>query len=140
MLFRSRLEQLLEPHESAAAPAERGDVHRELMQALHTLPAEQRAALVLVDMQAYPVAEAARILEVPAGTVKSRCARGRARLLPLLAHLRGEERGEDRSEDRGEGMGKEGSSGGRNRTQKPSVPEASGPRDTDAVKDGGGRA
>jgi RNA polymerase sigma-70 factor (ECF subfamily) len=83
-----RLEQLLEPHESASAPAERNDVHRELFQALATLPADQRAALVLVDMQGYPVAEAARILDVPAGTVKSRCARGRARLLPLLTHLR----------------------------------------------------
>lgn len=77
-----RLEQLLEPHESAEAPAERQDLHRELLVALGTLPAEQRAALVLVDMQGYPVAEAARILEVPTGTVKSRCARGRARLAP----------------------------------------------------------
>jgi RNA polymerase sigma-70 factor (ECF subfamily) len=52
--------------------------------ALATLPAEQRAALVLVDMYGYPVDEVAAILECPAGTVKSRCARGRARLLPLL--------------------------------------------------------
>ena len=29
-----RLEQLLEPHESAAAPAERNDLHRELLAAL----------------------------------------------------------------------------------------------------------
>lgn len=56
--------------------------------ALGTLPAEQRAALVLVDVQGYPVEEAARILGVPPGTVKSRCSRGRARLVPLLAHLR----------------------------------------------------
>src|SRR5690349_22630284 len=45
-----RLEQLLEPHESAAAPAERNDLHRELIGALGTLPADQRAALVLVGM------------------------------------------------------------------------------------------
>lgn len=77
-----RLEQLLEPHESAEAPAERQDLHRELLAALEKLPADQRAALVLVDMQGYPVAEAARVLDVPTGTVKSRCARGRARLLP----------------------------------------------------------
>jgi RNA polymerase sigma-70 factor (ECF subfamily) len=123
-----RLEQLLEPHESAAAPAERGDLLRELVQALGTLPAEQRAALVLVDMQGYPVAEAARILDIPTGTVKSRCARGRARLLPMLTHLRAED-GDDPDPDRR-----------RNRTQGPSVPPAAGPRDTNAVKGGGGRA
>jgi len=42
---------------------------------------------VLVDMEGYPVQEAARILEVPPGTIKSRCARGRARLAVLLADL-----------------------------------------------------
>ncbi|SOD63760.1 RNA polymerase, sigma subunit, ECF family [Streptomyces zhaozhouensis] len=82
-----RLEDLLEPHESAEAPAERQDLRRQLNSALSALPLEQRAALVLVDMQGYPVAEAARILETPVGTIKSRCARGRARLLPLLRHL-----------------------------------------------------
>ncbi|CAM5712480.1 RNA polymerase sigma factor SigM OS=Streptomyces fumanus OX=67302 GN=GCM10018772_12660 PE=3 SV=1 [Streptomyces fumanus] len=70
------------------APAERHDLRRQLVAALGTLPPDQRAALVLVDMQGYPVAEAARILDVPTGTVKSRCSRGRARLLPLLTHLR----------------------------------------------------
>src|SRR6516225_341743 len=57
--------------------------------ALRMLPLEQRAALVLVDMLGYPVAEVATILGVSQGTVKSRCARGRARLLPYLSHLRG---------------------------------------------------
>ena len=55
--------------------------------ALEQLPPEQRAALVLVDMEGYPVVEAAAILEVPTGTVKSRCSRGRARLAVLLADL-----------------------------------------------------
>ncbi|MEV8307693.1 RNA polymerase sigma factor SigM [Streptomyces flavidovirens] len=133
-----RLDQLLEPHESAEAPAERQDLHRELIAALATLPPEQRAALVLVDMQGYPVAEAARVLDVPTGTVKSRCARGRARLLPLLTHLR---TGGGDSED---------VSGGRNRTPGTSVPPASGPKNAGprdagpsgsaAVKGGGGRA
>ncbi|HET7385122.1 MAG TPA: RNA polymerase sigma factor SigM [Nocardioidaceae bacterium] len=53
--------------------------------ALATLPEDQRAALVLVDMEGYSVAEAAAILECAEGTVKSRCSRGRARLAPLLA-------------------------------------------------------
>lgn len=136
-----RLEQLLEPHESASAPAERNDLHRELIAALSTLPADQRAALVLVDMQGYPVAEAARVLDVPTGTVKSRCARGRARLLPLLTHLRTESTGDEGAKKSGEG---------RNRTQGTSVPPAAGPHDAGprdagpsdsaAVKGGGGRA
>jgi RNA polymerase sigma-70 factor (ECF subfamily) len=134
-----RLEQLLEPHESASAPAERNDLHRQLLEALGTLPPDQRAALVLVDMQGYPVAEAARILDVPTGTVKSRCARGRARLLPLLTHLRPERAGDGK--ERG---------AGRNRAQGTSVPPAAGPRDAGpndagpsdsaAAKGGGGRA
>ncbi|MFH0517436.1 RNA polymerase sigma factor SigM [Streptomyces sp. M41] len=142
-----RLEQLLEPHESASAPAERNDLHRQLLEALGTLPADQRAALVLVDMQGYPVAEAARILDVPTGTIKSRCARGRARLLPLLTHLRPGGAGEGKEDGRR-----------RNRTQETSVPPAAGPSATDqasgqgtdppdtgpsdstAVKGGGGRA
>jgi RNA polymerase sigma-70 factor, ECF subfamily len=64
------------------------DTAADVEAALATLPADQRAAIVLVDIEGYPVAEAATILEVPAGTVKSRCARGRVKLVPLLAHLR----------------------------------------------------
>ncbi len=69
-------------------PAERLAERTAVLEALRTLPEEQRHALVLVDMEGYPVAEAARMLGCPEGTVKSRCARGRARLLPLLAWLR----------------------------------------------------
>lgn len=71
------------------------DTSLDVLAALRTLPAEQRAALVLVDMLGYPVADAADVLGVASGTVKSRCARGRARLLPLLAHLRGPLAGHD---------------------------------------------
>lgn len=55
--------------------------------ALAQLNPDQRAALVLVDMEGYSVDETAVILGCPPGTVKSRCARGRARLVPLLAEL-----------------------------------------------------
>jgi len=72
----------------AADPTDDADVSMDVAAALATLPTDQRAALVLVDLQGYPVDEAAKILGVPTGTVKSRCARGRARLLPLLSHLR----------------------------------------------------
>lgn len=52
--------------------------------ALAGLPEHQRAALVLVDLQDMPVAEAAFVLGVPEGTVKSRCARGRVALAEVL--------------------------------------------------------
>jgi RNA polymerase sigma-70 factor, ECF subfamily len=57
--------------------------------ALRVLPPPQRAALVLVDMLGFSVIDAAEILGVSPGTVKSRCARSRARLVPYLDHLRG---------------------------------------------------
>jgi RNA polymerase sigma-70 factor, ECF subfamily len=64
------------------------EVSMEVSAALKLLPADQRAALVLVDMMGYSVEDAAQVLEVPSGTVKSRCARGRAKLAPILSHLR----------------------------------------------------
>ncbi|OBH19361.1 RNA polymerase sigma factor SigM [Mycolicibacter sinensis] len=57
----------------------------EVHAALRRLPAAQRAAVVTVDMHGYSVADAARALGVAQGTVKSRCARGRARLAVLLS-------------------------------------------------------
>jgi RNA polymerase sigma-70 factor (ECF subfamily) len=58
-------------------------VHRALLR----LPVEQRAAVVAVDMQGYSIAETARLLGVAEGTVKSRCARARARLATSLGYL-----------------------------------------------------
>lgn len=59
----------------------------EILAALRELPTEQAAAIVLVDVEGYPVADVAEMLDVPTGTVKSRCARGRARLAERLDHL-----------------------------------------------------
>jgi RNA polymerase sigma-70 factor (ECF subfamily) len=71
-----------------AAPVADHDTLLAVRQALGQLPVEQRAALVLVDLQGYAVSEAAAILDIAEGTVKSRCARGRARLAVLLGYLR----------------------------------------------------
>jgi RNA polymerase sigma-70 factor (ECF subfamily) len=71
-----------------ADPTALHEVALDVTAALRQLPAEQRAALILVDMMGYGVDEAARVLDVPTGTIKSRCARGRAKLAPLLGHLR----------------------------------------------------
>jgi RNA polymerase sigma-70 factor (ECF subfamily) len=70
------------------APAPDRDTALVVRAALAQLPLDQRAALVLVDLQGYPVADAARVLGVAEGTIKSRCARGRARLAVVLGHLR----------------------------------------------------
>jgi RNA polymerase sigma-70 factor (ECF subfamily) len=76
------------PGGAAADPTAASDTALDVGAALRLLPAEQRAALVLVDMLGYSVAAAADVLGVSPGTVKSRCSRGRARLLPHLTHLR----------------------------------------------------
>jgi RNA polymerase sigma-70 factor (ECF subfamily) len=70
------------------APAPDRDTAMVVRAALAQLPLEQRVSLVLVDLYGYAVAEAAAMLGVAEGTVKSRCARGRARLAILLGHLR----------------------------------------------------
>jgi RNA polymerase sigma-70 factor (ECF subfamily) len=68
-------------------PTASTDTTLDVQAALSTLVPGQRAALVLVDMLGYSIADAAQVLGVSEGTVKSRAARGRARLLPQLAHL-----------------------------------------------------
>lgn len=68
-------------------PAARVEVALLVRQALQRLPAAQREAIVAVDMHGYSVAEAAAVLGVAEGTVKSRCARGRNRLAVLLSCL-----------------------------------------------------
>ena len=75
--------------------AEAGDRRRAVLTALQRLSPEHRAALVLVDMEGWSVQEAARALGVPAGTIKSRCARGRARLAALLSGTAADPRASD---------------------------------------------
>ncbi|MBJ7357577.1 RNA polymerase sigma factor SigM [Nocardioides sp.] len=78
------------PDRSTTDPADLAvaDERRRLvLAALAELPAEQRAALVLVDMEGYPVADVAEMLGCAVGTVKSRCSRGRARLAERLGVL-----------------------------------------------------
>jgi RNA polymerase sigma-70 factor (ECF subfamily) len=52
--------------------------------ALTKVPEEFRVAVVLCDLYRVPYADAAQILEVPVGTVKSRVFRGRAALAACL--------------------------------------------------------
>ena len=75
-----------------------GELRREVETALLTLPEEQRLAVILSDLQGLEYAEIAAVMKTSLGTVKSRIARGRARLRQALrpggelsaAHLRRE--------------------------------------------------
>ena len=77
-----------------ADPVDRRDVlaeretAMEVEAAMAALPVDQRVAILLVDVHGLPVEQAAAVLGVPTGTVKSRCSRGRARLALSLGHLR----------------------------------------------------
>jgi RNA polymerase sigma-70 factor (ECF subfamily) len=56
-----------------------------LRQAMGRLPEEQRLAVALVLVEGLSYAEAAEVLEIPAGTLTSRLARGRMALISDLA-------------------------------------------------------
>lgn len=88
-LRRNRLHPSVPLAESPAVADRTAEVETalEVRAALRRLPTEQRAAVVTVDMHGYSIADAARALGVAQGTVKSRCARGRARLAVLLGCL-----------------------------------------------------
>jgi RNA polymerase sigma-70 factor (ECF subfamily) len=66
---------------------DQSDTAAAVLAALRKLPPEQAAAVVLVDVEGFSVHDAAEVLAVPEGTVKSRCARARARLADLLIGL-----------------------------------------------------
>ena len=78
---------LLDDGHPIGDPTSRVDTAVMVERALLRLPVEQRAAVVAVDMHGYSVAETARLLGVPEGTVKSRCARARAKLADSLGYL-----------------------------------------------------
>jgi RNA polymerase sigma-70 factor (ECF subfamily) len=56
----------------------------EVRRAAARLPAEQRAALMLVTVEGFSYKEAAEIAQVPVGTIMSRLARARVALTALL--------------------------------------------------------
>jgi RNA polymerase sigma-70 factor, ECF subfamily len=67
-------------HDDHAATVIRVDIRA----ALARLPEPQRVALILVDLEDMTIAEAAQVLEVPEGTVKSRCSRARTSMAAML--------------------------------------------------------
>lgn len=86
----------LEPSETFAPPdtsippdeaAIRGEQSEVIHRAVADLPPAFRIAVVLVDMEGLSYEEAARVMECPPGTVRSRLHRGRSRLRRSLAPL-----------------------------------------------------
>lgn len=65
---------------------ERHEMEQRVQHALDQLDLIHRTVVVLVDLQGFDYQEAATILKVPIGTVKSRLARARFHLKMLLAH------------------------------------------------------
>jgi len=61
-----------------------GELRREVEVALQTLPEEQRLAVILSDLQGLDYNEISQVMKTSLGTVKSRIARGRARLREVL--------------------------------------------------------
>ncbi len=62
----------------------------EVLQAVHSLPADFREIFILYYYQGYGISEISSILNLPEGTISSRLSRGRKKLEAIL----GEERGE----------------------------------------------
>jgi RNA polymerase sigma-70 factor (ECF subfamily) len=85
--FWSRLVPLADRHEPAAEPASPADLGgtERIRLALARLPAEQREAIVLHDVQELTVDEIAEVQGVSTSAVKSRLVRGRKRLRSIYS-------------------------------------------------------
>jgi RNA polymerase sigma-70 factor (ECF subfamily) len=58
---------------------------RDLERAINGLPQDQRTVVLLIGLEEMPYDRVAAILNVPVGTVRSRLARGRAKLRRLMS-------------------------------------------------------
>jgi RNA polymerase sigma-70 factor, ECF subfamily len=74
------------PDSAIARPATQEDRLRlrDTLNALQSLPDEQRAVLLLISVEDLSYAETARVLDIPLGTVMSRLSRARHRLGELM--------------------------------------------------------
>lgn len=84
-----KLERIPSPDLPVEEIMEGNDTQAEIHHAIAKLPEEYATALVLVDLQDLAYAEAASVMAVPVGTVKSRLARGRVMLREALSRRDG---------------------------------------------------
>jgi RNA polymerase sigma factor (sigma-70 family) len=73
-----------DPSPSPDDRAEQAELRDVLARALAAIPADQRLAVTLCDVQGLDYAEIAEVMQCSLGTVKSRIARGRLRLRAIL--------------------------------------------------------
>jgi RNA polymerase sigma-70 factor (ECF subfamily) len=79
---------LVDESESPEESLLRGELSRYIQAGLMALPTDQRAVVVLCDVQGLSYEEISEVLNVSLGTVKSRLSRGRCRLRELLLRQR----------------------------------------------------
>lgn len=77
-------EFLNDVHDKSEDFEDRSDSYLVIHDALRSLSDDQRQAVILIDIEGHSVGEAAEILGVAEGTVKSRCSRGRLELAEIL--------------------------------------------------------
>lgn len=82
------MELLPSGEEGPVMALERKERVQLVQRGLRALPEDLRDPIVLCDLQGLPYEEAARVLEVPLGTVKSRLNRGRLELAKRLLSTR----------------------------------------------------
>ena len=71
--------------QSQADTGPEDDKHNQIMAAIGQLSDDQKQLVTLVIVEGYSYAEAAKILEIPIGTVMSRIARARTKLMALIS-------------------------------------------------------
>lgn len=76
--------RFVDPGERPDAYSERQELARFLQWAITQLPPEQRAVVVLSDIQGLSYDEIAEVMDISLGTVKSRLSRARSKLRSLL--------------------------------------------------------
>jgi RNA polymerase sigma-70 factor (ECF subfamily) len=80
----SKAERLADPTAGPEQHSLTAETARHIQQAIDRLPPEQRLTVVLCDVQGLSYEEAARVMAVELGTVKSRLSRARAQLRVTL--------------------------------------------------------
>jgi len=80
-----RVQRRVVPLESVQVPAADGDIDVPLRDAVLALDEKLRLPVILHYMNGYSVAEEARILRLPEGTVKTRLRKARGELRKMLA-------------------------------------------------------